>query len=156
VEIIHAHSPQAKGRIGRLSETLQGNLVKEMAIRWLNLDKILCNKAVRALENDFTIVHNSKLFQIQTGVRPKAVTVEKRFDGSMFITLNGVRLPFRQKTAEPENHQKSTIRGTIELEISATAGLGQKASGGQHYNRALLLCRKQRYCYFALTVRFLS
>jgi len=33
VEVIHAHSPQAKGRIERLFETLQDRLVKEMRLR---------------------------------------------------------------------------------------------------------------------------
>ena len=33
VEIIHAHSPQAKGRIERLFKTLQDRLVKEMTIQ---------------------------------------------------------------------------------------------------------------------------
>jgi transposase len=36
VEIIHAHSPQAKGRIERLFKTLQDRLVKEMTIRGIN------------------------------------------------------------------------------------------------------------------------
>jgi hypothetical protein len=36
VEIIHANSPQAKGRIERLFRTLQDRLVKEMTIRGIN------------------------------------------------------------------------------------------------------------------------
>jgi len=36
VEIIHAHSPQAKGRIERLFKTLQDRLVKEMTIRGID------------------------------------------------------------------------------------------------------------------------
>lgn len=36
VEIIHAHSPQAKGRIERLFNTLQDRLVKEMTLRGIN------------------------------------------------------------------------------------------------------------------------
>jgi transposase len=36
VKIIHAHSPQAKGRIERLFKTLQDRLVKEMTIREIN------------------------------------------------------------------------------------------------------------------------
>jgi transposase len=36
VEIIHAHSPQAKGRIERLFKTLQDRLVKEMTLRGIN------------------------------------------------------------------------------------------------------------------------
>jgi transposase len=36
VEIIHAHSPQAKGRIERMFKTLQDRLVKEMTIRGIS------------------------------------------------------------------------------------------------------------------------
>jgi hypothetical protein len=36
VEIIHAHSPQAKGRVERMFKTLQDRLVKEMTIRGIN------------------------------------------------------------------------------------------------------------------------
>jgi len=36
VEIIHAHSPQAKGRIERLFKTLRDRLVKEMTIRGIH------------------------------------------------------------------------------------------------------------------------
>ena len=145
VEIIHAHSPQAKGRIERLFKTLQDRLVKEMTIRGINtineangyldtylsfhnkrfavrakeqdnlhreihrglpLDKVLCIRTVRTLRNDFTIAHNSKLYQIENGVRSKDVTVEERVNGSMLITLNDVRLPFREITARPEKQRK--------------------------------------------------
>lgn len=36
VKIIHAHSPQAKGRVERLFKTLQDQLVKEMTIRGIS------------------------------------------------------------------------------------------------------------------------
>jgi len=61
---------------------------------------------VRTLSNDFTITHNSKLYQIEKGVRSKEVTVEENVNGSMVITLNDVRFPFREITARPEKQQK--------------------------------------------------
>ena len=36
VELIHAHSPQAKGRVERMFKTLQDRLVKEMTMREIN------------------------------------------------------------------------------------------------------------------------
>jgi transposase len=147
VTIIHAHSPQAKGRIERLFKTLQDRLVKEMTMRGittideanryldsylsahnkrfavkarqqddlhreipkgLNLDKVLCIRTVRALRNDFTIAHNSRLYQIDKAVRAKEVTVQERVNGSMLITHHDVRLPFREITARPEKQQKPT------------------------------------------------
>lgn len=149
VQIIHAHSPQAKGRIERLFKTLQDRLVKEMTLRGintieeanryldtyvsvynkrfavrakeqdnlhreipqgLNLDKVLCIRTVRALRNDFTIAHNGRLYQVESNVRTKQVTVEERANGSMLITLNGVRLAFRQITERPEKQQKSAAK----------------------------------------------
>jgi transposase len=150
VKIIHAHSPQAKGRIERLFNTLQDRLVKEMTLRGintieeankfldtylsvhnkrfaikakeqedlhrevpmgLNLDKVLCIRTVRTLKNDFTIAHNSKLYQIEKGIRTKEVTVEERVNGSMLITFNDVRLPFREITTRPEKqHKPARIR----------------------------------------------
>jgi len=141
VEIIHAHSPQAKGRIERLFKTLQDRLVKELTLKGigtiedanrcldvyllvhnkrfavkakaqenlhrdiparLNLDSVLCIKTMRTLRNDFTVAHNRKLYQIDKGIRTKEVTVEERINGSVFITLKDVRLPFREITARPE------------------------------------------------------
>jgi transposase len=149
VKIIHAHSPQAKGRIERLFKTLQDRLVKEMTLRGINsmeeanrhldtylavhnrrfavkakeqdnlhreiprgmnLDKILCIRTVRTLRNDFTIAHDGKLYQIESNVRTKEVTVEERVNGSMFITLDDVRLPFREITARPQKQQKPANR----------------------------------------------
>ena len=149
VKIIHAHSPQAKGRIERLFKTLQDRLVKELTIRGINtideanryldaylsvhnkrfairakeqdnlhreiprglsLDRILCIRTVRTLRNDFTIAHNSKLYQIENGVRSKEVTVEERVNGRMFIIHNDVRLPFREILARPEKKQKPTSK----------------------------------------------
>jgi hypothetical protein len=149
VEIIHAHSPQAKGRIERLFKTLQDRLVKEMTLRGintieeanryldaylsvhnkrfavrakeqdnlhreiprgLNLDKVLCIRTLRTLRNDFTIAHNSKLYQIESNVRAKEVTVEERVDCKMLITLNGISLEFRQITERPEKQQQPAAK----------------------------------------------
>jgi len=147
VQIIHAHSPQAKGRIERLFKTLQDRLVKEMTIRGiqtiaeanryldtylsvhnkrfavkakdssdlhrdippgLNLDKILCIRTKRTLRNDFTIAHNGRLYQIEQIVRAKELIVEEMINGSMFISHNDVRLPFREITARPEKQHEPT------------------------------------------------
>ena len=141
VRIIHAHSPQAKGRIERLFKTLQDRLVKEMTIRGINtiaeankylsryladhnkrfavkakgpedlhraipagldLDKIFCIRTMRALRNDFTIAHNRRLYQIEQSVRAKELLVEEMINGSMFMSHNGIRLPFREITVRPE------------------------------------------------------
>jgi len=145
VRIIHAHSPQAKGRIERLFKTLRDRLVKEMRLkgvttieeanrhldgylavhnrrfavkakeqedlhrevpRGLNLDTILCIRTMRALRNDFTIAHNRKCYQIEKSIRSKEVTVEEKVNGTILITHNNERLPFREITARPEKPLK--------------------------------------------------
>ncbi len=149
VKIIHAHSPQAKGRIERLFKTLQDRLVKEMTIRGiktideanryletyfathnkrfavrpkeqenlhreipqgLNLDTILCIRTVRPLRNDFTIVHNRKLYQIECETKIKEVTVQERLDGSMLITADEISLQFREITERPTKKRKTASR----------------------------------------------
>jgi hypothetical protein len=55
VKIIHAHSPQAKGRIERLFKTRQDRLVKEMTIKGINT----IEEANRHLES-YLAVHNKR------------------------------------------------------------------------------------------------
>lgn len=148
VDVIHAHSPQAKGRIERLFRTFQDRVVKEMRLKGissieeankflqgylpeynrrfsvkpqkednfhreipkgLNLDRILCIKTERTLRNDFTISHNSKLYQIMDKTNAKKVQIEERLNGSMVITYEDSRLRFKEITERPERLQKKPL-----------------------------------------------
>ena len=141
VEVIHAHSPQAKGRIERLFRTFQDRLIKELRLekantideankvterflpnyakrfsvkafkaddlhrpipKGIDLNKILCVKEEHVLRNDFTVVHDKKLYQIEDNVKAKKVTVEERIDGSMAIMYKDKALKFKEITARPE------------------------------------------------------
>jgi len=145
VELIHANSPEAKGRIERLFETFQDRVIKEMRLRkigsieaankflgyylpvfakrfavppakegdlhrplpkGIDLDRILCVKTERALNNDFTVVHDKKLYQVLDNTVAKKVMVEERTDGSMIIRHKDVSLKFKEITKrvkkEPE------------------------------------------------------
>ncbi len=51
----------------------EGNLHREIT-KGLNLDRILCIKTERVVRNDFTIAHNSKLYQILDKGRAKKVS----------------------------------------------------------------------------------
>ena len=138
IEIIHANSPQAKGRVERLFRTLQDRLVKEMRLAKVksideaneflksflpkynrkfkkpaaskadlhrpaphrrDLDSILCIKEERTIRNDFTVIHNRTLYQIEKATRAKKILIEERLDGSLHITYNGQDLKYRQITA---------------------------------------------------------
>jgi len=141
VDVIFAHSAQAKGRVERLFRTFQDRLVKEMRLRkirsieeansflkeylpvynkrfsvpaaksadlhrplpkGIDLDTILCKKTERALRNDFTIAHNSKLYQVEDNIRADKVMVEEKIDGSMLIRHKGAILKFKEITTRPE------------------------------------------------------
>ena len=140
IRIIHANSPQAKGRIERSFKTDQDRLVKEMRLKniitikqaneflksyWpkhnrrfavkpfkqgnmhrpvpkgMDLDAILCRKTEHPLRNDFTIVHDKKLYQILDRTVGKKLTVEERINGAVYITYKGSRLKYKQIAARP-------------------------------------------------------
>ena len=147
VKVIHAYSPQAKGRIERLFGTLQDRLVKEMRLKGIktrdeaneflkgylpvynrrfrvcpanptdmhvkppkhfDLDKCLCVKQERTVRNDNTIAYDGGLYQIESTVRMKKVTVEERTNGSMRITDDGVCLNYREITERPA--KRTTVK----------------------------------------------
>lgn len=141
VELIHANSPEAKGRIERLFETFQDRVVKEMRLRkigsieaankfmdcylpvfakrfgvpaakkgdlhrplpkGIDLDRILCVKTERTLNNDFTIAHDKKLYQILDNTPAKKVTVEEHVDGSMIVRYKDAALRFKEIVNRPK------------------------------------------------------
>lgn len=157
VRVIHANSPQAKGRVERVLRTFQDRLIKEMRLRKIktkdeansflgeylpiynrrfsftaqnrtnlhqpipkdiDLNKIFSIRTKVALRNDFTIRYNRRLYQILNmpkGLRAKAVFVEERLNGKMYINYNGFKLSYRpidikpQKPKEPPKPRKIYI-----------------------------------------------
>jgi len=140
ITIIHANSPQAKGRVERSFRTDQDRLIKEMRLKgistikeankflksyWpkhnkrfsvkplkeadlhcpvpkgIDLDTILCRKAEHPLRNDFTIVHDKKLYQILDRTVGKKLIVEERISGAMYITYKGNKLKYKQIILRP-------------------------------------------------------
>jgi hypothetical protein len=79
----------------------------------LQLDKILSVKTPRALRNDFTVVHEGKLYQVEDNIRSKEVVMEERINGSLFITYKGRPLRYKLITVRPkktEEKAKNLIR----------------------------------------------
>jgi hypothetical protein len=140
VELIPAHSPQAKGRVERLFKTFQDRVIKEMRLADVStldaanqflagylprynrrfavqpaqaadlhrprpthkeLDRMLCLKTTRCLRKDFTIAHQSGLYQIHETIRASHVLVEEHVDGTMRITHQGRPLGFHAITSRP-------------------------------------------------------
>ena len=141
VTLIHANSPQAKGRVERLFKTFQDRLVKEMRLEGiktlaeanrflglylptynrqfsikpmetadlhrpvpegLDLDSVLCKKTERVLRNDFTVIHEKKMYQVFDKTKALKVMVEERVNGSRYITYHGKRLRFKEVSRQSE------------------------------------------------------
>lgn len=148
VRVIHAHSPQAKGRVERALRTFQDRLIKEMRLKniktkdeantflgsylpiynrrfsikpfnatnlhrnvpkGIDLNKTLSIRIKRALRSDLTIRYSGKLYHIldmPKGIRAKAVLVEERLNGNMYISYNGFKLKYRQIDTKPLQPRK--------------------------------------------------
>ena len=66
-----------------------------------DLDAILSVKTPHALRNDFTVLHNGTLYQIEDTLRADKVVVEERLNGALFITYKGRKLGHRQIVQRP-------------------------------------------------------
>ena len=141
VDVIHANSPQAKGRIERLFKTFQDRVVKELRLcgaktleeaneclkqylpkynkkfmvipreksnlhrtvdQGVNLDEILCIKTKHPLRNDFTVIHEKRLYQVLEKTNARKVEVQERVNGQMVIMYKGQRLKYREILARPK------------------------------------------------------
>lgn len=155
VQVIHANSPQAKGRIERLFRTLQDRLVKELYLanacnieeannvlecyliehneRYVQapakgtnvhrragssrgLDDILCIKTQRLVRNDFTVMHNNRLYQVLKFTSAKKLEVREYVSGRMeFLGPHKNRLAFKEIVKRPTVNSKPrwTLKGPI-------------------------------------------
>ncbi len=72
----------------------------------LQLEKIFSVKTPRALRNDFTVVHEGKLYQIEDNLRSKEVIIEERINGSLLITYKGRTLHYKQIAIRPKKTEE--------------------------------------------------
>jgi len=75
-------------------------------LKGVDLDAIFCVKTIRVLRNDFTVAHNSKLYQIQDDINAEKVTVEERANGSIHISYHNTYLRFKEITTRPKKQPK--------------------------------------------------
>ena len=151
VEVIHAYSPQAKGRVERANKTMQDRLIKEMRLAKISsieaantflrgsnfiskhnaqfavppaqvgnahrsadlydLDSIFCFKEERILANDFTILYNTMVFQLdaqqRTIIRPKnVITVNTYLDGTIKLSIRQTGLTFKEIDCRKQPQEK--------------------------------------------------
>ena len=143
VEVIHANSPQAKGRIERLFRTFQGRLVKEMRLAdikskeeansflrsylplfnrkftvepmgeqdmhrevesWEELKCILTIRTERTVRNDYTIVHEGKMYQLKTvlAIKGRKITVVEQLNGRMKVEYGKECVDFKEIHLRPK------------------------------------------------------
>jgi transposase len=67
----------------------------------IDLDTVFSLKTHRVLRNDFTVVHKSKLYQVEDTVRADKVIVEERLNGALLITYKGRALRYRKIAQRP-------------------------------------------------------
>ena len=72
----------------------------------MDFDAILCIKKDHPLRNDFTVVHDKKLYQILERTNAKKVTVEHRINGRMLITYKDKPLRYKEITQKPKRKEK--------------------------------------------------
>jgi hypothetical protein len=88
VEVIHANSQEAKGRLERLKKTHEDRLVKEMRLKGIS-------------SNVLTVIHNKKLYQFLEPANTKDVIVEERINSRMLITHHNKALGFKEIYSRP-------------------------------------------------------
>lgn len=62
----------------------------------IDLDSVFSLKTPRILRNDFTVVYEGRMYQIEDTIRTDKVIVEERFNGALLITHKGRTLRYRQ------------------------------------------------------------
>ncbi len=73
----------------------------------VDLDAVFCVKTIRVLRNDFTVVYNGKLYQVEDNPNTTKVTVEERANGSMHISYRSTDLKFKEIAARPKKQEKN-------------------------------------------------
>ena len=143
VVVIHANSPQAKGRIERLFRTFQDRLVKEMRLknirtkeeankflreylpkhnrkfgvvpagkedlhrpagRWGKLNRIFTIHTERTVRNDYTILFENQLYQLDTplSLKHREVEVVELLNGKMRVEYKNQSIRYKKINPRPK------------------------------------------------------
>lgn len=98
-EFLRRYLPCFNKRFG-VEPMEQGDLHRPVSAG-IDLDKALSLRTERALRNDFTIVHEGRLYQIEDTIRADKVIVEDCLNGKRLITHKGRRLRYREIPQRP-------------------------------------------------------
>ncbi len=151
IEIIAAHSPQAKGRVERSNGVYQDRFVKELALghittlaaanallaggftdalnakfavaplaaqdfhrpvlQGLDLDDVFCFETSRVVQNDWTVRHENRYYQIQQDNTPLSkpktkILVRTHLDGRTQLLYKGKPLVFCAMSPQPMQQRR--------------------------------------------------
>lgn len=79
------------------------------------LKQILCIKTNRSINHDFTIRHNTRIFQLKNSTIAKKASVEDHIDGSVHIRIKNKPAPFNDVTRKFVKIKKRSI-STINID----------------------------------------
>lgn len=143
-DIIHAHSPQAKGRVEKLFKTLQDRLIKELRLASISTIK----EANEFLEKVFLPKFNAKFMvepRSKADLHKKMNEQEKKKLDSIFsrqhekVVANDFTISYKKKCYQLEKVQPVTIckkdRVTIEERMDQTIRIRLR---GKYLNHRLL------------------
>ena len=88
---------------------LQGEDLHRQMPPGVDLDKIFSVRTPRVLRNDFTVVHEKKLYQIEDAIRTDKVLIEERLNGAFLITHKGRPLHYRYITQRPLKEKRTPV-----------------------------------------------
>jgi len=74
-----------------------------------DLDAIFSVRTSHALRNDFTVLHNGTLYQVEDTVRTDKVIIEERLNGALFIMHKGRRLRYHKILQRPAKKEVPRI-----------------------------------------------
>jgi transposase len=119
IEVIHAHSPQAKGRVERCNQTMQDRLVKEMRLAGISS----INAANHYLRNsDFIKNHNR--FSKKAAQKGNAHRIHRQYDLKDVFSIKETRvlandftITYHKRIYQLSDQQKTIIRPKNEIVV---------------------------------------
>lgn len=119
VELIHARSPQAKGRVERANQTLQDRLVKEMSLRKISS----IEEANKFAQGEYLTMHNHK-FAVVPASQTNAHRSIEEFDLKNIFCIKNARIlhnnftiAYNNKILQLHDIQKVTLRPKDKITI---------------------------------------
>jgi len=121
IEVIHAHSPQAKGRVERANQTMQDRLIKEMRIASISSIK---DANIFLRQSDFIAKHNKK-FAIAPQQKGDAHRTIDGYNLNSIFCIKETRklandntIQYEKRIFQLDSEQRTIIRPGDEITVS--------------------------------------